>query len=53
MATEIRSTPVLFGKDAERFIHNMNNPKPVSKERLLEIRESAAKMQNILRKSKI
>lgn len=32
MALPIKDTPVLTGKDAERFLKNISNPKPVSKE---------------------
>lgn len=32
MALPIKETPVLTGKDAEKFIERMNNPKPVSQE---------------------
>lgn len=30
MARTIKETPVLSGKDAERFVENMYNAKPVS-----------------------
>lgn len=32
MALPIKETPILKGKDAERFLKNISNPKPVSKE---------------------
>lgn len=32
MARPIRETPVLTGKDAERFLRIISNPKPISKE---------------------
>lgn len=32
MSLPIRDTPILTGKDAERFIKNIQNPKPVSRE---------------------
>jgi catalase len=32
MATPIQDTPVLSGKDAERFLKLIENPKPVPKE---------------------
>ena len=38
MATEIKDTPILKGKDAERFLEAMSNPKPVSAKRKAEIR---------------
>lgn len=40
MATEIKDTPVLKGKDAERFIIAINNPKPVSAKRKAEIKDA-------------
>ena len=35
-------TPILKGKDAERFLQNLANPKPLSKEECARIRASAA-----------
>ena len=32
MARPIKATPVLEGKDAERFLRLMNTPRPISKE---------------------
>lgn len=32
MAQPIRETPVLTGKDAERFLRLISNPEPVSRE---------------------
>ena len=32
MARPIKATPVLEGKDAERFLRLMNEPRPISKE---------------------
>lgn len=40
MATEIKDTPILKGKDAERFLAAMSNPKPVSAKRKAEIRDA-------------
>ena len=34
MARPIKATPVLEGKDAERFLRLMNEPRPISKEEL-------------------
>lgn len=39
MARPIRETPILYGKDAERFEHAMNNVKPYSKEELERMRK--------------
>lgn len=38
MATEIKDTPILRGRDAERFLASITNPKPVSAKRKAEIR---------------
>jgi hypothetical protein len=40
MTRPIKDTPVLKGKDAKRFSKAMENLKPVSKERLSEIKKS-------------
>ncbi|MDR0692030.1 MAG: hypothetical protein LBF69_03220 [Prevotellaceae bacterium] len=40
MARPIKDTPILKGKDARHFQEAMENLKPVSKERLEEIRKS-------------
>jgi hypothetical protein len=47
MATPIKDTPILRGKDAKRFMEAANNPKKVSKEELERIRKSAAKFKRI------
>lgn len=54
MATEIRSTPILTGKDAENFINNMikSEQRKVSKQDLKEINDSG-RLKRILFKSKI
>lgn len=55
MAREIRGTPVLFGKDAKRFLERMKIAEntPISSDRLAEIKKSAEIMKSILIKSKI
>jgi len=55
MATEIRSTPVLYGKEAKIFLNRMKKAlnNPISAERLQEIKRSADIMKSILVKSKI
>jgi hypothetical protein len=40
MARPIKDTPTLTGKDAKRFREAMENVKPVSKERMEEIKSS-------------
>lgn len=39
-------TPVLKGKDAERFVENMVNAKPLSKKRIAEIFADAEKFES-------
>lgn len=41
MAREIKDTPVLSGKDAERFYYNLEHPKPVPQETKDRIRRMA------------
>jgi hypothetical protein len=43
MARPIKETPVLRGKDAERFFDRMENVKPVSAEEIERIKKSASK----------
>lgn len=45
MAKPIKDTPVLRGKDAERFRWHMEHPSPISKER----REEALRIYGILK----
>lgn len=40
MARPIKETPILYGKDAERFIERMNHPRKVSSEERERIREN-------------
>lgn len=55
MATEIRTTPILTGKDAERFLEQIekNKNKKIGEEDLLKIREIAKRLGEILRKGNI
>ena len=48
-----RYTGVVTGKDAERFLWNMNNPRKVSKEEIERIREAGENFNKIMNKSKI
>ena len=50
MALPIKCTPVLTGKDSERFQKLIANPKPVSKERIEYIKSLTAK---VLAKAKL
>ena len=49
MARPIRETPILYGKEAERFLKAIANPKKVSKEELERINKN---YENIKKKSK-
>lgn len=40
MATQTKHIPILMGKDAERFIDMMNNPKKIPEWRLVEMRKN-------------
>ena len=39
MAKPIKETPVLTGKDAERFAYAVEHPQPVSREEVLRAKE--------------
>ena len=41
----LSETPILKGKDAERFIENMANVKPLSKKQIAEIYADAEKFE--------
>lgn len=47
MARPIKETPILYGKDAERFIHEMENVKPASEEEKKRIRASYEKIKKL------
>ena len=47
MARPIKETPILKGKDAERFLRLMEEAKPVSKEELERIRKNYEEMMSI------
>ena len=40
MARPIAETPILFGKDAERFLYNMQHVQPLPRERQEQIKEA-------------
>jgi hypothetical protein len=48
MARPIKETPVLRGKDAERFYQKMENVEKVSAEELARIKKSASKFVFVL-----
>ena len=47
MATPIKETPILKGKDAERFLRLMYEVKPVSKEEREKIKQDYEYMMSI------
>ncbi|MBQ3191907.1 MAG: hypothetical protein IJB61_11905, partial [Bacteroides sp] len=47
MARPIKETPILYGKDAERFIHEMENVKPASEEEKKRVRASYEKIKKL------
>lgn len=50
MAKPIRETPILYGKEAEKFLKAIANPKKISKEELERMKENYEKIK---KKSKI
>lgn len=55
MAKPIKSTPTLYGKDAERFLKQMkeNMCKKATSEQLAEIKKGAEAMKAIIKKAKL
>ena len=49
MARPIKETPVLKGKDVERFKYNLEHPTPVSAEEVTKARETYEKFKRIRR----
>ena len=47
MARPIAETPILFGKDAERFLYNMKHVEPLPRERQEKIKEAYEWMKSI------
>ena len=47
MARPIKETPVLKGKDAERFRYNMEHPTPVSADEVTRARETYERFKSI------
>lgn len=45
MARPIKETPILYGKDAERFVRQMENVKPASEEEKKQVRASYEKVK--------
>lgn len=47
MARPIKETPILYGKDAKRFLKAMENVKPASQEEKQRVRAAYEKMKKI------
>ena len=47
MARPIKETPILYGKDAERFIREMEHVKPASEEEKKRVRASYEKIKKL------
>ena len=47
MARQIAETPILFGEDAERFLHDMNHVQPASQQEREEASHSFEWMKSI------
>lgn len=47
MARQIAETPILFGEDAKRFLHDMNHVQPASPEEKQEACQSYEWMKSI------
>ena len=47
MAKPIKETPILFGKDAERFLKEIANVKPASEAEKARVKASYEKMKKI------
>lgn len=47
MARPIKETPILYGKDAERFIQEMENVKPASEAEKKRVRTSYEKIKKL------
>lgn len=45
MARPIKETPVLTGKDAERFAYAVANPRPISREEVLRAQDVFRRLQ--------
>ena len=47
MARPIAETPILYGKDAERFLYNMEHVKPLSPDRQERMKKAYEWMKSI------
>ena len=47
MARPIAETPILFGKDAERFLYNMQHVRPASQEKKDRMKKAYEWMKSI------
>ena len=52
MARPIKETPILFGEEARRFEERMKNIRPLSKERIAEIRRDYEYMMSMFERKK-
>lgn len=48
MARPIKATPTLAGKDAERFLRLVNEPRPETKEKMAEMKRDYEWFKEIL-----
>jgi hypothetical protein len=51
MASPIKETPVLYGKDARRMLEEVENPKPLPLEFIERIKRDALILKNIEKNS--
>lgn len=47
MARPIKETPILYGKDAERFLNEMKDVKPTSEEEKQRVRASYERIKKL------
>lgn len=47
MARPIKETPILYGKDAERFLNEMKDVKPASEEEKKRVRASYERIKKL------
>ena len=52
MARPIKETPILFGEEARRFEERMKKIRPLSKERIAEIRRDYEYMMSMFERKK-
>ena len=47
MARPIKETPILFGEDAKRFLHSVENVKSASEQEKKRVKEAYEKLKKI------